>query len=146
MKQVHKLTLLVIISAVLLAACGGEGSGSSSEPVTDYESLIEALRAEDATVEEAGSVSQPFFSVEGQVISVNGQDVQVFEYQDADAAQAEAELVSPDGSSVGTSMVTWIEAPHFYRSGKLIVLYVGGSESVLSVLEAVLGPQFAGGS
>jgi hypothetical protein len=68
--------------------------------------------------------------------------VQVFEYQDADAVQADAELVSPDGSSVGTSMVTWIDTPHFYRKGKLIV----GSEGVISMLEAVMGSQFANGS
>jgi hypothetical protein len=147
MKQVHKLTLLVIIiSAVLLAACGGEGSGTSGDTVTDYDSFIQALRTNGAAVEAAGTVSQPFFSVEGKILSVEGQDVQVFEYLDADTAQAEAELVSPDGSSVGTSMVTWIEAPHFYRTGKLIALYVGSSESVLNVLEVVLGPQFAGRS
>jgi hypothetical protein len=63
-----------------------------------------------------------------------------------DPYQTDAELVSPDGSSVGTSMVTWIGTPHFYREGKLIVIYVGGSEGVLSVLEAVMGSQFANGS
>jgi hypothetical protein len=35
--------------------------------------------------------------------------------------------------------------PHFFRSGKLIVLYVGANESILKVLQASLGAQFAGG-
>jgi hypothetical protein len=118
---------------------------SHGDPVSDYVSLIDNLRAADATVNPAGEVSQPFFSVKGQVIKVNGEDVQVFEYIDKAAAEAEAKLVSPDGSSIGTSMVSWIAPPHFYRAGRIIVLYVGESGSVLDALESVLDSQFAGG-
>ena len=60
------------------------------------------------------------------------------------AAQADADLVAPDGSSVGTSMPFWVDDPHFYHSGKLIVLYLGSDQSILTALEAILGPQFAG--
>ncbi len=91
-------------------------------------------------------MTQPFFSVNGRVIVVNGGDVQVFEYADAAAAEAERALVSPDGSSVGTSMVGWIAPPHFYKAGRLIVQYVGDSTDAIDVLEAVLGQQFAGRS
>lgn len=117
---------------------------SHGGPVTDYVSLIDQLRAAGATVEPAGAVSQPFFSVKGQVIKVNGEDVQVFEYTDAAAAEAEAATVSPDGRSIGTSMVTWVAAPHFYKTGKLIVLYIGNNQTTLAALETALGPQFAG--
>lgn len=117
---------------------------SHGGPVTDYVSLIDQLRAAGATVESAGAVSQPFFSVKGQVIKVNGEDVQVFEYTDAAAAEAEAATVSPDGGSIGTSMVTWVAAPHFYKTGKLIVLYIGNNQTSLAALETALGPQFAG--
>ena len=64
------------------------------------------------------------------------------------AADAEAALISPDGYSIRTATkgaeVGWIAPPHFYKAGKLIVLYVGESEVVTVVLERVLGPQFAG--
>ena len=89
-------------------------------------------------------MTQPFFIVTGNVIAVNGGDVQVFEYADAAVATTEAGLVSADGSSVGTTMVSWIGPPHFYQAGRLIVLYVGDSTDVISVLEAELGSQFAG--
>ena len=71
--------------------------------------------------------------------------MQVFEYGSAAEAQEEAARVSPDGSSVGTTIITWVSTPHFYRSGKIIVVYVGSSRELLSLLESVLGPQFAGG-
>jgi len=114
-------------------------------PVTDYASLADDLRAAGATVEPAGEVSQDFFSVKGQVIKVNGADVQVFEYESEAAAQEEADLVSPTGSPIGTTMVSWVETPHFYGAGRLIVLYVGGNDAVTALLEDALGSQFAGG-
>jgi len=116
-----------------------------STPVTDYISLIENLRATGATVEPAGELTQPFFSVTGKVIKVNGSDVQVFEYNNTVSAEAEAALISPDGSSIGTSMVGWIEPPHFYKVDKLIVLYVvGTSQDMIDMLQRVLGEQIAG--
>ncbi len=106
--------------------------------------LVDNLRATGANIQPAGDITQPFFSVKGLVITVNGSNVQVFEYADANAADAEAALVSSDGSSIGTTMASWVAPPHFYEAEKLIVLYVGESEAIIDILESVLGPQFAG--
>ena len=57
---------------------------------------------------------------------------------------AAIQSISQDGSSIGTTMVTWVAAPHFYAAGRLIVLYVGEDGGVIEVLDQVLGPQFAG--
>ena len=113
--------------------------------MTDRVSLVDSLRAAGAGVEPAGKISQPFFSVDGRTVRVNGEDVQVFEYTDAAAASTEAALVSQDGDSVGTSTVSWVATPHFHR-GRLIVPYVGDDIGVFEVLEDVVGPQFAGHS
>jgi hypothetical protein len=136
----------LLLMAMSITGCSDQEKTalSHSGPVTDTESLIANLRATGATVEPAGEISQAFFSVTGQVITVNSGDVQVFEYEDAAARDAEAALVSPDGSSVGTTMITWVATPHFYKAGNLIVLYVGGDQAVINPLGAVLGPQFAG--
>ncbi len=147
-----KLILSGVVVAILML--GAYGLGCSNEkptvahngPATDYVSLVDNLRQDGATVEPAAEVSQPFFAVNGSIIVVNGEDVQVFEYADAVAAAAEAVLVSSDGSSVGTSMVGWVATPHFYNTGRLIVLYVGDSAAVTDALESALGSQFAGRS
>ena len=75
--------------------------------------------------------------------NVNGENVQVFEYSDEASAEVEATTVSPDGSSIGTSMVSWVAPPHFYKVSKLILLYVGESGELIKVLEGTLGSQFA---
>lgn len=37
-----------------------------------------------------------------------------------------------------------MDIPHFYKAGRIIVLYVGSDETVLGLLEEILGSQFAG--
>ena len=145
------LPILLLVFALMMSGCGNASKSSSptasTEPVIvqDQASLIAALQAAGATVETGSPVAQAFFSPEGSIIKVNGADVQVFEYESAEAMESEAAQVAPDGGSIGTSMVTWMDTPHFYKAGRIIVLYVGSDESVLSLLENALGPQFAGG-
>lgn len=116
-------------------------------PDTGLDGLIMALRAAGATVEPAGSVSQPFFDVTGLLLRVNTAAVQVYAYPDEAAAAAAAERILPDGSGLGPPTpvrIAWIAPPHFYRIGQLIVLYVGDDPTILDLLGRVLGPQFAG--
>ncbi len=137
---------LLSLMAVLMVGCAGEEPAPPEDKASamDYVGLIDNLREAGATVAPAGEMTQPFFSVNGRVIAVNDGDVQVFEYEDADTADAQAALVSPDGSSVGTTSILWVAPPHFYKAGRLVVLYVGESDIVIEALETVLGPQFAG--
>ena len=115
---------------------------SSSEVVR----LIEKLRGRGATVAVTREkVSQPFFSVPGRIININGEALQVFEYRKPSAASADARRVSSDGTTIGISKPTWMATPHFFKSGKLIVLYLGGNQTILDLLRTVLGSQFAGG-
>ena len=145
----------IVLLALLATACGGKAAAAgaasetdptASQPATleDLASLVNALGAAGATVEPAESVQQVFFTVPGQIVRVNGADVQVFEYESAEAMEADAAQVSADGGSIGTSMVSWMAAPHFYKAGRILVLYVGDDRSVLDLLEGILGPQFAG--
>ncbi|MDQ3803178.1 MAG: hypothetical protein M3416_04915 [Acidobacteriota bacterium] len=159
-----RLLLLSLVAATLMTAqsiagqepgtrCtrykAGSGKQKSSKPqaprgVKDLDTLAEALKAQGLNVERAGDVSQPFFSVEGHALNVDGENVQVFQYRTAGAAEKEAGQVSPDGSSVGASIMSWVGTPHFFKREKIIVLYVGDNPRVLDALRAALGVQFAG--
>ena len=120
------------------------GTASHGNPIGGQVEFVDALHAAGATVEPSEPVSQPFFTPEGNILKVNGADVQVFEYETAETMEAEAAQVAPDGGSTATTMITWVDTPHFYKAGRIIVLYVGNDETVLSLLEQVLGSQFAG--
>lgn len=112
---------------------------SHGNEIGGYVDLVDALRAAGANVEPAGEVEQAFFSVKGQKIEVNGAEVQVFEYTDDPARKVESDQISPDGASIGTSMVTWIDQPNFWAKGRLIVLYLGKDPAMLNMLNTVLG-------
>jgi len=150
-----KLSLIssLLLIALFAAACGSQPavpsvgtdpSVSHGGPVGDYVSLVDSLRGAGATVEPGDQIEQAFFAVKGQIIKVNGADVQVFEYETVEAMEADAGQVAPDGGSIGTSMVMWVEAPHFYNAGRILVLYVGEDQAILDLLEGALGAQFAG--
>jgi len=121
------------------------GIRSTVQPQTTFAQLADDLMNAGAEVKAGSNISQPFFSVPGQVLTVNGNDIQVFEFPSIDDAQTEVNKVSPDGFSIGTSMVNWVASPHFYTRGPLIVLYVGDGRGVQTLLEGVVGSQFAGG-
>ncbi len=119
-------------------------SHSHGGPVKDYVSLIDTLRGKGRKVTPKGSITQPFFSVNGYIISVDEEDVQVFEYASTNEAEKEAQKVSPDGGSVGTSMMSWVDTPHFYKKERIIVIYIGDNRKILDSLNSAVGQQFAG--
>ena len=66
----------------------------------DLNSIVGNLRAEGVLVESAGEVSQPFFSVKGQLFRVNNNSsnmLQVYVYNNTHEAISEAARVSRDG-------------------------------------------------
>lgn len=143
-------TRILLLFTLVLSGCANN-SLAAAPPATmdplaveDQADLVSALETAGATVEIGEPISQAFFSPEGSILKVNGADVQVFEYDSMEAMGTEASQVASDGGSIGTSMVTWVDTPHFFKSGRILVLYVGSDSAVLDLLEGILGPQFAG--
>lgn len=109
-----------------------------------YVAFVAALRANGATVQDQGMVQQPFFSVPGHILAVNGGRVEVHEYATAADRAAEAAIISPDGVMIGATRVDWAAPPHFYQAGQILVLYTGTDAALQHLCVALLGPQFAG--
>lgn len=129
---------------------GSPAAVSHGEPVADQVSVVDALRADGLTVGVAGPLQQPFLQPQaGTVLRISGgsvaapAEIQVYEYADAGAAAADAAQIGPDGNP-RTAIIEWIAPPHFFRIGRVIVLYVGNDPAVLDALPHLLGPQFAG--
>ena len=126
------------------------GAVSHAGPVVDLISLIDALRGRGLTVVIDGQRRQPALSFRvGRVLQLSGDAIQglvhvhVYEYADDAAASADAAQIGPDGIP-GTATVEWAAPPHFFRAGRVIVLYAGTDPAVIEALTALLGPQFAG--
>lgn len=143
MTVLHRRILSVALASVILLGCS-PAAPSTGDPI-DYQGLLAALEGTDLQVEAAATIDQEFFSPQGRLVEVEGDFVQVFEYSDEAARRAESELIGQDGSSVGTTMITWIDTPHFWAQGEVIVLYVGSNPEVINALNQVLGEPIARG-
>jgi hypothetical protein len=139
MNHFRASVIVLIVLAMWLMNCSHhQPSNWDGGSVVDYRSLVDALRAAGHSVEPAEEISQPFLSVKGRRLIVDGESVQVFEYENNAAAEAEAVLIPPVNMRV-----FWVATPHFYKKGKLIVLYVGDQTAITETLTVLLGPQFA---
>jgi hypothetical protein len=136
--------------AVNALAVGCTSTPKTTQPIMDYSILLSTLRTPTSSMlfAEAGEISQPFFGVKGRIVNAYGGDIQVFEYETPDAMEAESEYVSPDGYTFKTNSrvtsVEWIAPPHFYKAGRVMVIYVGSHSLMTDLLEKTLGKQFAG--
>ena len=113
-------------------------------PVHDFDSFIDALEKKGITAEVVEILKDSSFSVPTIVVSVNEENIQIYEFPSATDAQNAALLVSEDGTQIGTSVIRWIDTPHFYTQGEIIVLYVGHTQEMLNLLDSLLDEQFAG--
>jgi hypothetical protein len=139
--------IAVIIAIVAIAT-------PSPKPVTDYSTLLRYLRDSGASIREEGEIDEEFFDIEGRRVTVNESTIEVYEYANAEAMESEASCVSPDGFGFTirnensdiweVCQVSWINPPHFYKAGRIIVFYSGDNDSIISLLENALGTQFAG--
>lgn len=149
----RKVTGIVFIlsfcSLFVFAACGQDTAAQTGKGM-DYTTFVNQLRAAKVTVAVLPNNSiTPLLSGKQYNITANGAKINIFEYNSAQAAQDDAGTISADGSTIKASagqsaIVDWVDTPHFYRSGKIIVLYVGRDQKILNLLVSVLGKQFAG--
>jgi len=105
----------------------------------EVDHLLTSLRAEGLSVEETGqTVRQTFFTVPATLLRVDGADLQVFVYPDSASRQADAATISPDGTSVGTTMITWLAPPHFSGAGTVLTLLLTDDDALAARVERVV--------
>lgn len=141
--------------SVLFLAIVVIGGCATNPPQSGYtfENFVNDLHAAGARVElPADQNIDHGFSIPGRRIMVNGANVYIYEFADNQAAFIASSQVSPDGYNItrtdGTNSTMrhsdWIEPPHLYRKGQLIVIYAGRDGRMRGILESLLGSQFAG--
>jgi hypothetical protein len=162
LSSLKKTIVYPIFGALLLAlavwgqpqaALAGSGPGVSSAAgqIGGYADLVAALQAAGVTVTPGGDVDQPFIPIKGHLITVNGADVQVFEFQDDATRQQVSDAISQAQNSVDTSLPSGVSLPNVWAQGRLIVVYIGQDQATINTLSKALGttitqtPAAAGG-
>ena len=156
--SLRKTIVYPIFGALLLAltawgqpgmALAGIGPGGSplsagiqvaqTSQIGGYAELLAALQAAGATVTSGGDIDQPFIPVKGHLITINGADVQVFEFQDDATRQQVSDAISQAQNSIDTSLPSGTDMPNFWANGRLIVLYIGQDQATINILTKILG-------
>lgn len=112
--------------------------------VNDLVSFVDGLREKGVRVTPVERLEQSIFSVQSTILLVGNEEVRVYEFGNMESIEKELTKISSDGTQVGKNPLKWSGPPHFYKQGKIIVLYVGSNGGVLSMLDETLGKQFAG--
>lgn len=134
----RRLSLLAIPLVILSGCANLTGSVTPGE----LEEQRQATRT-PAQIQENDPVTLNGLSIEGRFVGVDGEWMRVFEYESEEAAIADQGKISADGAMIDGNAVTWGGPVHFFRSGRVIVVYLGKTDSILKKLSES-GPQFAG--
>ena len=136
------------LSLLLLPLGCSEHPIGPADSELDLQMFIAQLQEAGAEVMLEGPIPGPVFLAGGHILTVNGHRVSAYVYESAQEARGAAAGISPDGSSIRedgrATHIEWVDAPHFFNAGRLVVLYVGRDTAVLSRLVRILGPQIAG--
>ena len=118
-----------------------EAGEAPAQPLgQSVERLIDELTAQGVTVEVAGEVQDPDLVLKGLMLMVNGQEVQVYQYESEQAAAERADEIAE--GVTGTELDALLTPQTYvFHDADLIVLYSGGSEDVYGALAAVLGQE-----
>ena len=158
------LLSLLMFAFVGLTACGSNSGqvAPQNTPVPNdmqkrpmgLNDLVAQLKAAGAKVVLGAGINQPFMDVGGRTLTVDGEQIQVYEYASVTDTNKQAAHISPDGTSftrvsssgipAGATQVDWVKPPHLYKAGRLIVIYIGTNGAVMHLLVGILGKQFAG--
>ena len=145
MKRYGFMSSLASFLLLALAAWGGAAKAQSDE---DYQAFISKLRAKGATVEDLSKGGQLPLSNTAYTVKVDGERVEIYAYTSPEDATADAARISPSGGTFryigGGRSYSWIAPPHLYKKERLIAFYVGRDVGIITLLEEILGSQFAG--
>lgn len=105
----------------------------------DYLALLNELRSTGAEVASNGQIRQALFDVTAESLTVNGDSVQIFIFENELSRRAAQESISENARTVDGEDPHWVSTPYFWSRGRMLALYVGESPSVLSSMSLVFG-------
>lgn len=77
-------------------------------------------------------------------IDINGDTIGIYEYKSSEEMEQDAKTISADGSMIGNTIYEWKAKPHFYKSGNIIVSYIGDNKEIIEKIKKFMGQQFVG--
>lgn len=87
-----------------------------------------------------------YFTVDYDKYILDIGEFQVYEYTSEQKENIVTDLrtITKDGMVINGQKISWSSKPHYYKKGRIIVIYDGDNKDMLSLLENILGAPFIG--
>ena len=132
--EIAGIALLLIVLAVVGSRVSAESADSERSGTSDIAALATHLRLAGLDVAVDGRAYDPQISTSGWTLMVDGEIVEVYAYDDAWSASADAARLS--GSGGGTTV--WLDTPHVFRQDRLLIIHPDGSTRLNELLSTLL--------
>jgi uncharacterized protein YceK len=130
-----KKFIFLILIVLLLSGC----TSTVEKNFTQSENLIQKLQEKGYSVIKKQVGKGTAFPVSTTYYKVDGNTLAIYEFPNEKEAKKESKTISEDGSKIGGRIFEWIDSPHFYQKGEIIVIYIGSDAKLLKDLEEILG-------
>ena len=103
----------------------------------DFKKEIEKKGYKLTEIEDTKSL----LSVENDDYTINGDRLSIYEYDESAKSTLEGDLksITDNGMMINGNKTSWTKAAHIYKKGRLVVIYDGNNESILTTLKDILG-------
>jgi hypothetical protein len=109
--------------------------------------LLDGLKKAKVNYKILRTAQSDMFSTTVKEISLYDEEICIHEFKDNIDMEIAAMRVRPDGFGIATvGEFEWINLPHFFKKGNIIVQYIGDSEKLVKAIETIMGKQYAGGN
>lgn len=143
------LILAVLCSSLVFVAyyIPGIPIGSGGIQTMNRENFLDTIRFNGGYITTIGIMNVTVFSTKGIIYDLNNKEqIIVYEYNSGSDLAKDAARISGNGSFIDGKQYAWQGAPHFYKNGRVLVLYLGSDQNTLALLSYVVGQPFAGAS
>ncbi|MDQ2933126.1 MAG: hypothetical protein M3Q80_01975 [bacterium] len=87
----------------------------------------------------AKNITRKKFSAPGTLLTLENDNIQVFEYTDGEIASADLEKLVEYYYSDKAADLDWKDSVHIYRKDNLVIFYMGANKEILTVLNSFAG-------
>jgi hypothetical protein len=131
------IILQVMFLSIHLVSC--EGPSTYPPEMKNIEDLEASLETSGIDVRRGGKTVTDLFRHGGQILFLNGGEVEVYEFSSKRECEILSETVNAEGIEVDGKFQFWDKKPAIWGSGRLMVVYWGYDGGVFLVLSGLMG-------
>ncbi|WBW98341.1 hypothetical protein [Oceanirhabdus sp. W0125-5] len=142
-----KIVFVAVVLWVVFAYIYRNDINGNTFDINKFESEMKAKNYELKII----NVKQEFLPTTRKRMIIGEEAVDIYLYGNNKKMENDAKNIDSGGCEytskgdiLNSVKVSWISEPHFYKKGKIIVLYVGTNEKIISDLKEIFGEEFAG--